>query len=63
MAHSKLKRFSSFVSEDFPPPIAMPTNNAGTGNIAGLPPDLPPMKTPAQRKRKSNIARRKPPIA
>jgi hypothetical protein len=41
----------------------MPTNNAGTGNIAGLPPDIPPLKTPAQRKRKLNIARRKPPIA
>jgi hypothetical protein len=63
MDNRKLKRFSSFVSEDFPPPIAIPTNNAGTGNIAGLPPDIPPVKTPSQRKRKSNIGRRKPPIA
>ena len=59
----KIKKFSKFVSEDFPPPIAAPTNNTGGGNIAGLPPDLPPVKTPSQRKRKSNIGRRKPPVA
>ena len=59
----KIKKFSKFVSEDFPPPIAAPTNTAGGGNIAGLPPDIPPVKTPSQRKRKSNIGRRKPPVA
>jgi hypothetical protein len=60
---STIKKFSKFVSEDFPPPIATPTNNTGNGNIAGLSPDIPPVKTPSQRKRKSNISRRKPPVA
>lgn len=59
MGNSKLKRFSSFVNEDFPPAIA-PTNTASGGNIAGLPPDLPPVPTPAQRK-KSKILKRKLP--
>lgn len=59
MGNSKLKRFSAFVKEEgvppgFPPSMeaSPPTNTAGSGNIAGLPPDLPPVK-------KSNIARRK----
>jgi hypothetical protein len=60
MARDKLKRFSAFVSEDFPPPIVPPTNTASGANVAGLPPDLPPVPTAAQRK-KSKILKRNPP--
>jgi hypothetical protein len=56
----KIKKFSSYVNEDFPPPIVAPTNTAGSENIAGLPPDLPPVAPAAQRK-KSKIMKRKAP--
>ena len=57
MAHSKLKPFFKFISEEIPPAMASPppTNTAGGGNIAGLPPDMPPGNPTL----KSNIARRK----
>ncbi len=57
MGKRNIKKFSSFVSEDFPPPIATPTNTAGSGNIAGLPPDLPPVSP----RKKSKILKRKLP--
>ena len=59
MDNRKLKRFSSFVTEDVPPPVASapPTNTANGSTIAGLPPDLPPVKP----KSKLNILRRKKP--
>ena len=61
MAHRKIKSFSTFIGEEFPPPMAVsPSNIAGGGNIAGLPPDLPPVPTAAQRK-KSKILKRKLP--
>lgn len=60
MDKRKLKRFSSFVNEEFPPAIVPPTNTASGANIAGLPPDMPPV--PARRV-KSNIRRRKAPKA
>jgi hypothetical protein len=59
MTNRKLKRFCTFVNEEVPPPIS-PTNTASGANIAGLPPDLPPV--PARRV-KSNIRRRKAPKA
>lgn len=54
MDNRKVKRFSAFVSEEFPPPIVSnpPTNVADGTKIAGLPPDFPPVK-------KSNILKRK----
>ena len=61
MAHRKIKSFSAFIGEEFPPPMAVaPSNIAGGGNIAGLPPDLPPVPVAAQRK-KSKILKRKLP--
>jgi hypothetical protein len=60
MDNRKIKKFSAFVSEEFPPPISAPTNVASGENIAGLPPDLPPVSTAAQRK-KSKILKRKLP--
>jgi hypothetical protein len=50
----KLKPFSSFMREEFPPPMAVtpPTNVADGTKIAGLPPDMPPVN-------KSNILKRK----
>jgi|LauGreDrversion4_2_1035121.scaffolds.fasta_scaffold53934_1 hypothetical protein len=61
MDRRKLKSFSRFIGEEFPPPMAVaPSNIAGGGNIAGLPPDLPPVPTAAQRK-KSKILKRKLP--
>ena len=57
MDNRKIKKFSSFC-EEFPPPIVAPTNTASGANIAGLPPDLPPVPTAAQRK-KSKILKRK----
>lgn len=60
MGNRNIKKFSSFVNEEFPPPIVPPTNTASGGNIAGLPPDLPPVPTAAQR-RKSKILKRKLP--
>jgi hypothetical protein len=60
MGKRNIKKFSSFVSEEFPPPIVPPTNVASGANIAGLSPDLPPVPTAAQRK-KSKILKRKPP--
>jgi hypothetical protein len=59
MDKRNIKKFSSFVSEDFPPAI-VPTNTASGANIAGLPPDLPPVPTAGQRK-KSKILKRKLP--
>jgi hypothetical protein len=63
----KIKRFSSFVREEgsppgFPPSMqaSPPTNIADGSKIAGLPPDLPPVP---QRRNKSKIGRRKPPVA
>jgi hypothetical protein len=55
-----IKKFSAFIKEDMPPPIAPPTNIADGSKIAGLPPDLPPVP---QRRNKSKIGRRKPPVA
>lgn len=57
MAHSKLKPFFKFISEEIPPAVSSPppTNTAGGGSIAGLPPDMPP----GNPRLKSNIARRK----
>lgn len=57
MGQNKLKRFSTFVNEEFPPPMVVnpPTNVADGTKIAGLPPDFPPV--PARNK--LNIARRK----
>ena len=57
MAHSKLKPFFKFISEEIPPSVVSPppTNTAGGGSIAGLPPDMPP----GNPRLKSNIARRK----
>lgn len=60
MGKSKIKKFSSFVIEEFPPPIVPPNNMASGANVAGLPPDLPPVPTPSQRK-KSKILKRKLP--
>jgi len=57
MDKRKIKKFSVFVSEEFPPPISAPTNVASGENIAGLPPDLPPVP----QRRKSKIGRRKAP--
>lgn len=59
MAANRLKRFSSFIGEEFPPPMVSnpPTNTANGSNIAGLPPDFPPVpsrkgkKSPKKRKR------------
>ncbi len=59
MDNRKIKKFSSFC-EEFPPPIVPPTNVASGANVAGLPPDLPPVPTAAQRK-KSKILKRKQP--
>lgn len=59
MGKSNLKRFVTFVNEEFPPAI-VPTNTASGENIAGLPPDLPPVPTAGQRK-KSKILKRKLP--
>lgn len=68
MDNRKLKRFASFVSEEgvppgFPPSMqaSPPSNIASGANIAGLPPDLPPV--PQRRRNKSKIGRRKPPVA
>ena len=63
MGRDKLKRFSAFMEQEGGLSNGVPINNTGGGNVAGLPPDLPPVKTSAQRKRKSNISRRKPPVA
>ena len=59
MDNRKMKKFSSFIWEEgvppgFPPSMEAPppTNIASGANIAGLPPDLPPV-------RKSNILKRK----
>lgn len=60
MGKSKIKKFSSFVSEEFPPPIVPIGNIASGGNIAGLPPDLPPVPTPSQRKKSKILKRRRP---
>jgi hypothetical protein len=60
MAHNKIKKFSAFIGEEFPPPTVPPTNTASGANVAGLPPDLPPVPTAAQRK-KSKILKRNPP--
>jgi hypothetical protein len=58
MAHRKIKSFTSFIGEEFPPPMAVsPSNIAGGGNIAGLPPDLPPVSP----RKKSKILKRKLP--
>lgn len=56
MDNRKIKSFSSFIIED-----GMPANTVGAGNIAGLPPDLPPVAVPSERRKKSNIVRRKKP--
>ena len=62
MAQHKIKRFSTFMEEEFPPPIVTqpPVNVADGSKIAGLPPDMPPVPTPSQRKN-SKIAKRKRP--
>jgi hypothetical protein len=60
MDKRNIKKFSSFVSEEFPPPISPIGNIASGANVAGLPPDLPPVPTAAQRK-KSKILKRKLP--
>jgi hypothetical protein len=54
MGQNKMKRFSTFINEEFPPPMVSnpPTNVADGTKIAGLPPDFPPVK-------KSNILKRK----
>lgn len=57
MGKSKIKKFSSFVSEEFPPPIVPPNNMASGANVAGLPPDLPPVSP----RKKSKILKRKLP--
>jgi hypothetical protein len=59
MASNKVKKFSSFISEEIPPPMSAspPTNTASGGNIAGLPPDLPPVSP----RKKSKIVKRKLP--
>lgn len=59
MGNRKIKPFSAFISEDIPPPMS-PTNSASGANIAGLPPDFPPVPLPSQRK-KSKIVKRKLP--
>ncbi len=59
MDNRKIKKFSSFC-EEFPPPISPIGNIASGANVAGLPPDLPPVPTAAQRK-KSKILKRKLP--
>lgn len=52
MDKRKIKPFSSFVREEFPPPMANnpPTNTANGSNIAGLPPDFPPVRNRKQTK-------------
>lgn len=57
MDSRKLKTFSAFVNEEFPPPMVSnpPTNVADGTKIAGLPADFPPVP----RRNKLNIARRK----
>jgi len=59
MDNRKLKPFSSFMSEQFPPPVVNnpPTNTASGSNIAGLPPDFPPV--PQKNKPKILKRRRK----
>jgi hypothetical protein len=57
---NRIKKFSAFVNEEFPPPVSAPSNVASGSNIAGLPPDLPPVPIAAQR-RKSKILKRKLP--
>lgn len=59
MDKRKLKPFSSFMSEQFPPPVVNnpPTNTASGSNIAGLPPDFPPV--PARKQTKMLKRRRK----
>lgn len=45
MDSRKIKPFSRFIEEEFPPPVVVnpPTNTANGSNIAGLPPDFPPV--------------------
>lgn len=53
---NKPKSFSKFLlDEDGTPPV----NTAGSGAIAGLPPDIPPF--PLKSSKKLNILRRKKP--
>ena len=51
-ANKKLKSFSSFIGEQFPPPVVNnpPVNTASGSNIAGLPPDFPPVRSRKQTK-------------
>ena len=57
MDKRNIKKFSSFVSEEFPPPISPIGNIASGANVAGLPPDLPPVSP----RKKSKIIKRKLP--
>ncbi len=58
MDNRKIKSFSRFMEEQFPPPVVAnpPTNTASGSFIAGLPPDMPPMR---QRKANKIMGRRK----
>lgn len=59
MGNRKIKPFSAFISEDIPPPMS-PTNSASGANIAGLPPDFPPVPLPSQRKKLKIVKRKRP---